>query len=101
MAGGQRPDTRIVLKPAKGEGGTVTLAAFWTDGDRPSGGLDRRIKRMKLELEDGTIVQVDNTKGSLSHYVNLYLDRPSDPRPRRDEHTNRQTSPMNDDDIPW
>jgi dihydroxy-acid dehydratase len=49
----------VVLKPAKGEGGTVTLGAWWTDGERPSGGLDRRIQRMKLELEDGTIVAND------------------------------------------
>jgi hypothetical protein len=81
---GQRPDTRVCLKPTKGEG-TITLASFWTDGDRPSGGLDRRIKRLKLELEDGTIVVVDNTQGAKSHFCNLYLDGPGQKKPERSE----------------
>lgn len=69
----KRPDTRIVLKPTEG-GPTITVASFWTDGDRPSGGLDRRIVKLKLQLEDGTIVTVDNAHGQRSHWCNLYTD---------------------------
>jgi hypothetical protein len=102
---GQRPDTRIVLKPKRGER-TITLASFWTDGDRPSGGLDRRIKRLKLELEDGTIVQVVNSpKEATTHYVNLYRDQPgndSGGRGRGNAPRNEpEAPPFDDSDIPW
>lgn len=79
----RRPDTRIVLKPIKGDG-TITLASFWTDQGRPSGGLDRRIKKLHLLLEDGTKVLVENEHGSRTHYCNLYVDRGEQtPRGRR------------------
>lgn len=94
------PDLRIYLKP-NGEGQPVTLASYWRNDDRLKGGLDKRISKLKILMVDGTVVSVDNDRGSVSHYANVWEERPSDPRPRRDEHTNRQTSPMNDDDIPW
>lgn len=84
MAGnGKKPDTRIVLKPANGEGGTITLASFWTDGERPTGGLDRRIAKMRILLEDGTQVLVVNSKEARSHWCNLYRESaPAAPAPR-------------------
>lgn len=72
---GKKPDTRIVLKPASGEGGTITLASFWTDGERPTGGLDKRIAKMRLLLEDGTQVLVVNSKEGRTHWCNLYREQ--------------------------
>lgn len=80
MAGtGKKPDTRIVLKPANGEGSTITLASFWTDGERPTGGLDRRIAKMRILLDDGTQVLVVNAKEGRSHWCNLYREQSAAP----------------------
>lgn len=78
MAG--KPDVRVVLK-SKATGASITLCSFWTqDGDRPSGGLDRRIKRIKVEWEDqdGTTHTelVINAGKESSHYANLWQDAP-------------------------
>jgi len=76
MAGtGKKPDIRIVLKSVDGSHGTITLASFWTDGERPSGGLDRRITELYLKLEDGSKVHIVNTKDGRTHYCNLYTER--------------------------
>lgn len=76
---GNRPDTRVVLKDAATKE-SVTLAAFWTDKEQPSGGLDRRIKRMKIEWEDQNgerhTVMVNNEGEKCSHYINLYMGEP-------------------------
>lgn len=94
MSNGKKPDVRIYLKPAtQGEGGPVTLAAFWTDGERPSGGLDRRIKRLKVELEDGTIVVVNNTPPNRSHFCNLYREQAQPQRQARRETQTRMDDP--------
>lgn len=88
----RQPDTKIVLKSKAGQ--TITLAAFWTDGERPSGGLDRRIKRMKIEWEDRdgelhTETVINNGKES-THYCNLW----SGPPPERGSHSaSRSTGP--------
>lgn len=76
MSDNKRPDTRIVLKSKEG-GHSITLAAYWTDGERPSGGLDRRIKRLKVEWEDqdGTNAGKEST-----HYCNLWADSPGTPQ---------------------
>jgi hypothetical protein len=103
---GQRPDTRIVLKPKKGEG-TITLASFWTDGDRPSGGLDRRIKRLKVELEDGTVLLVINSpKEATTHYCNLFRDQPGNDgggrgRGNGPPRTEPEPPPFDDSDLPF
>jgi len=78
MAG--KPDVRVVLK-SKSTGASITLCSFWSkDGDRPSGGLDRRIKRIKVEWEDqdGTTHTelVTNAGKESSHYANLWMDAP-------------------------
>lgn len=112
MSNGKKPDTRIVLKAAEHGGGTITLAAFWTDGERPSGGLDRRIKRLKVELEDGTIVVVNNTPPSRSHFCNLYREQEQSQRPQRQARRESQTRmddptdapgrpDFGDDDVPF
>lgn len=95
MSNGKKPDTRIVLKATQHGGGTITLASFWTDGDKPSGGLDRRIKRLKVELEDGTVVLVSNEHGAKSHWCNLYRDQEQPQRPQRQ--TRRETQTRMDD----
>ena len=75
MANGKKPDTRVVLKCIDGSHGTITLASFWTDGERPSGGLDRRIAEVFIKLEDGSKVHVVNGKENRTHYCNLYTER--------------------------
>lgn len=89
--GNRKPDVRIYLKPAtQGEGGPVTLAAFWTDSGKPQGGLDKRIKRMRIELEDGTVVDVSNAHPKRSHFCNLYMERGgSEQRPQQRRQPNR------------
>lgn len=93
MSNGKKPDTRIVLKAAEHGGGTITLASFWTDGERPSGGLDRRIKRLKVELEDGTVVIVSNEHGQKTHWCNLYRDQAQPQRQTRREPQTRMDDP--------
>lgn len=77
-----KPDTRVTLK-SKATGASITLASFWTDSERPSGGLDRRIKRLKVEWEDqdGTTHTelVTNAGKDSSHYANLWQDAPNAP----------------------
>ena len=76
MSNGKKPDVRIYLKPAQeGSGGPVTLAAFWTDSGKPQGGLDKRIKRLRIELDDGTKIDVSNVAPNRSHFCNLYVER--------------------------
>ena len=90
----KRPDTRIVLKPTEG-GPTITLASFYTDRERPSGGLDRRIGKVVLHMlaDEYTgaaayTLEVDNAHGSKSHWCNLYTDAhgtgPAKPAPKGD-----------------
>ena len=89
MSNGKKPDVRIYLKPAQeGSGGPVTLAAFWTDSGKPQGGLDKRIKRMRIELEDGSIVDVSNAHPKRSHFCNLYMER-GEQRPQQRRQPNR------------
>lgn len=76
----KQPDIKIVLKNKSG--GNIQLAAFWTDGERPSGGLDRRIKRLKVEWEDQngelhTETVINNGKDS-THYCNLWNGPPTE-----------------------
>ena len=100
MSNKQRPDTRVVLKPKSG-GPTITLAAYWTDRERPSGGLDNRIRRMKIELENGEIVDVVNTpRESATHYANLYMGEPP-ASPQRRQPKRDEAPDLCDDDIPW
>ena len=78
MAGGTKPDTRVVLK-SKATGKTVlTLASYWTKGQpMPSGGLDRDVEELvvKWRDRDGNLhtETIDNRKGSVSHYANLQV----------------------------
>lgn len=108
MAG--KPDTRLVLK-SKETGASITLASFWTDGERPSGGLDRRIKRLKVEWEDqdGTthVETVTNAGKDSSHYCNLWADAPQTQRtPQRQQAERKPAADLppdtfDDSDIPF
>lgn len=77
MAGGTKPDTKVLLKN-KQTGKTIQLAAYWThDGPMPSGGLDRSIKRIRIEYEDRDGLHtetIDNRdKDTATHYCNLFV----------------------------
>lgn len=103
---GKKPDTRIVLKSVDGSHGTITLASFWTDGERPSGGLDRRITELYLKLEDGARVHVVNNKERRTHYCNLYTERtaPASSSPAAPAQRPEQAAAKDDDwgnDLPF
>ena len=78
MAGGTKPDTNVLIK-SKSTGKTIQLAAYWThDGPMRKGGLDRSIKRIRIEYEDrdGNLVTetIDNRdKDTATHYCNLFV----------------------------
>ena len=76
---GRRPDLSISIKDASDkESKPIPLAAYWQEGDRLQGGLDRGIAELAIKLDDGTIVRVKRTrdangKSRTSHYVNAKL----------------------------
>lgn len=78
-----KPELKVAIKDA--ESGEVThLFAFWrNDGGRLSGKLDGKVRAIKVQLEDGTVVTMRRTDEKRStHYVNAYEnDRPAAPAP--------------------
>lgn len=112
MAGGTKPDTKVLLKN-KSTGKTIQLAAYWThDGPMPSGGLDRSIKRIRIEYEDRDGVThtetIDNrVKETATHYCNLFVVKDDAPArapakaPARKPAADLPPDDMADDDIPF
>ena len=114
MAGGKKPDTRVVVK-SKSTGKTVlTLASYWTqDGPMPSGGLDRSIQRILIERidQEGNLHKevIDNRKDSQTHYVNLQIWKDDDQRsapPQRQQTARKPAADLppdtfDDSDIPF
>jgi hypothetical protein len=108
---GQKPEIKVYIKPSNREekGGTITLAAYWRrDNGQLQGGMDKRIVKMRLLLDDGTQVLVDNSKDSRSHYCDVWEERPErGQRPSGNrEHTprapaNAPADNFNDDDCPF
>lgn len=107
----KKPDTRVVLKPVNG-GKTTTIASFWTDGDRPSGGLDRRIAKMVIYMrpdertgEPAYKIEVSNEPGAKTHYTNLYTDAHGSGPAKRAPTTATDPDPARyadrNDDIPF
>ncbi len=81
MAGGSKPDVTVRIKEAgKGNDAPETSLFSWWRNEKGGfrGGLDGRVKRIRVELQDGTKVDVgritlDNGKAGTSHWVNLKI----------------------------
>lgn len=84
---GQKPNVSLYFKDKK-TGKFVNFAAFWTDNGRPSGGLDKKITRVKIELEGGEVVVIANPRDreQQTHYLNLNMGQASaKPAPQDDD----------------
>lgn len=104
MAGGTKPDTRLVIK-SKATGKTVlTLASYWTEGrDMPSGGLDRSIERVAVEWRDreGNLHKevIDNRKDQVTHYCNLQVWKTDAPAQQRSAPARSKAPELPPDDL--
>lgn len=82
MARGDKPAISISLKPVGGaKEDRVYFMAGWPrdDGKVSSLQLDRKIKAMKVQLEDGKVVTITRgADGKWSHYIDVFTaDAPS------------------------
>lgn len=74
MAAGQKPDFSLSIKAVSAgrEERPHQVAAYWREPDgRLNGGLDKKIKQLKIEYEDGTVVHVTRPNGKTTHWLNL------------------------------
>ncbi len=109
---GERPELKIVIKDVE-TGERVDLFACWRrDNGRLSGALDRRIKGMRIVLEDGTKVDLyRRPDGKHTHYIDAYEERSAPTPDARDRAGSRsqygrgrEEPPPDDfgeDDIPF
>lgn len=96
----QRPAISIAIKPVGGgkEDRIYTLAGWERDGKVSSLQLDKRVKAMKLQLEDGSVVVIQRgADGKCSHYFDLFDNRERESSPRPREQTRREVA--RDDDF--
>ena len=103
-----KPEIKIAIKPTEGGGSRVDLFAFWRrDNGKLSGALDRRVKGIRVYLEDGTqqtLRRIDGNKHS--HWIDCYEDAPPPPRDARPPSGGRDDFPPDDfgddgDPIPF
>jgi hypothetical protein len=89
---GNKPEVKIAIKGVDG-GNRVDLFAFWRrDNGKLSGALDRRVKGIRVYLEDGTHQDLRRTEGNRhSHWIDCYEDGPPVPR---------DVAPPSNDDFP-
>lgn len=75
MAQGDKPVVKVSMKPRDGGGGRISLCAAWRDEDsgRLRASFDRRVKAVKLMLDDGSVVTARRgDDGKWSHFVDIY-----------------------------
>lgn len=91
---GQKPDLKIALKPKDGGGDRVYFMAFWRrENGKLSGDVDRKLRGMRLFMEDGSHVDVKRgADGKLSHWLDVFE---GDAMPQQGR--SRQASASNND----
>lgn len=78
MGSGQKPAISISLKPVGGSDRTYLMAGWEHGGKVSSLLLDRKVKALKVQMEDGTVVTVTRTDdGKSSHYIDIFDNRQS------------------------
>lgn len=106
---GQKPDLKVALKP-KGEGERVYLLAFWRrENGKLSGDIDRKVRGLRVYLEDGSHVDVKrHLDGKLSHWLDAFEDDGAGgqrrPAPRDTYEGRGRAEPRDqfaDDDLPF
>jgi hypothetical protein len=81
MGESNRPAVSIALKKV-GTKDRVYVLAGWPreDGKITSLVLDKRVKGMKLLMDDGEVIEVTrDAAGKLSHYVDAFFNEPGKP----------------------
>src|SRR5690606_41457019 len=77
---GTRPELKISIKATDG-GERVSLFALWRrDNGRLSGSLDRRVKGIRVVMEDGTHVDLRRVDGKPTHCVDCSGENGGGPR---------------------
>jgi hypothetical protein len=77
---GNKPEVKVAIKSVDG-GNRVDLFAFWRrDNGKLSGSMDRKVRGIRVYLEDGThqdLKRIDGNKHS--HWIDCYEERPPAP----------------------
>ena len=103
----KRPTLSISLKPVGGskEDRIYFLAGWERDGKVSSLAIDRKIKQVALQMEDGSVLRVKrNEDGRWSHFVDVYDTRAIVAGASKPAETKPSAAPSatwNDDDIPF
>lgn len=73
---GNKPAIRITCKRRGGDG-RVGLFAFWRrDDGKMSGGMERRVKRIVVLMDDGTKIDIQRTgEKETTHYIDCWEER--------------------------
>lgn len=70
-----RPELKITIKPVDG-GERVSLFAFWRrDNGKLNGSLDRRVRGIRVVLDDGTHVDLRRVDGKHTHWIDCFEER--------------------------
>lgn len=105
-----RPEIKVYFKSAEQGGGFADLCAFWrNDRGMLSGRLDRRVRAIKIEREDGSeVVLKPDEKGVVSGwYLNARTEdagaatRAPRSRPSAGSQRSGPIDDMPDDDLPF
>lgn len=79
---GNKPELKIAIKPVDG-GERVSLFAFWRrDNGKLSGSLDRRVKGIRVVLEDGSHVDLRRVDGKHTHWIDCFEESDGGGGPR-------------------
>lgn len=103
---GENPRYKVEFKVIDG-GRKIPFLAAWDRGDRVSASIDKRIKRFKIEEEDGTVTLFTRgSDGKWNAYVNLYDNGAGGGAPRAQTAPRQQAASFDDgpdysDDVPF
>ena len=97
-----KPRIKVALKPVDGGEAVQLLAAWDKEGGKLSASLDRNVKQIAIQMQDGTVHRVTRgANGKASHYVNVY-DNGSSGGGFHAPRASKKPDPFNDgDDMPF